>query len=148
MYRSSPASRSKSDASPQKTVLFRSKLQPVRSDPVLCGPDQLSFRMKTLHSVPCHSQSGPVRSGPVWSGLVWSGPVRSSLVWAGPVRSGPNNMLFFIKLAQSARSRRLVQSGPVRSGPLRSALVRSGPVRSGPVGSGLVRSSRVRSGPN
>ena len=62
---------------PHITGLFRSKLQPVLSDPVHCGPNQLAFRIRTVLSIPCRShsvlvRSGPVRSGPVWSGQVWS----------------------------------------------------------------------------
>ena len=65
--------RSKSGGVPHETELFRSKLQRVRSDPVRCGPNQMAFRMKTVHSIPCRSRSGRVRSGPVPSGLVKPG---------------------------------------------------------------------------
>ena len=77
-FRSSPVQctwsgpvRSKSGAAPHNLGLFRSKLQPVRSDPVCCGPNQLAFHKKTVHVVSCCSRSGLAWSGspslPFWS---------------------------------------------------------------------------------
>ena len=134
--------RSRLGAVPDKTGPFRSKLQPVRSHPVRCGPNQLAFHIKTVHSIPCRSWSGPVRSGQVQSGPVWSGLVRSDPFW-----SEFATVLHSIGPFRSKLQAGPFQSGPVWSGPVRSTPVRSGPVRSGPVRSGPVRSGPVRSGP-
>ena len=82
MYRWSGAFRSKLGAVPHETGLFHSKLQPVRFNLVLCVPNQLAFRMNTVHSVSCSSRSS--QSGLVRSGLVRSGAVQLSLVRSGP----------------------------------------------------------------
>ena len=106
--------RSKLGAVPHETGLFRSKLQLVRSNPVHCGPIQLTFHVKRVHSAPCRS-----RSGPFWSGLVQSGPVRSGPVQPGPVRSGPNQPPLCVEPARSIPGRS--RSGPVRSRSPRSS---------------------------
>ena len=96
---------STSDAVPHKTGPFCYKLQLVQTDSVCSDPNQLPFSIKMVHSIPCRS---------------WSGPVRSSPAQSSPVRSSPVQSKFGALLHKTRPFRSKRNASPVRSGSVRS----------------------------